>query len=184
MKERDIKSRLPSATPSFAPSRRLLLPLEVPLGDTDHLSFAVDWARTKKATLFLLHVVDFGSPASGLRYCPLVRSPEYCEKVAQRYLRRVAALESFRGTPVQVLVRIGNPSREIVKAAREICAESIVLRARQENWFSRWWSGDTAGWVEAHAPCSVVVLREANYGDCDCYHHAPHSDAKAFQRAV
>lgn len=174
----------PQAVSAPQTFRRVLVPLNVPTDDLRSLAFAVDWARRNEASLFVLHVVDYGSFASGMADSPLVRSPQHCEQSAQRYLRRLADREISDSVSVHTLVRRGNPSRQIVRVAREICADSIILRARRKNWVSRWFAGDTACWVEAHAPCSVIVLREANYGACSCFNDGPRSHPATAPSAV
>jgi hypothetical protein len=55
-----------------------------------------------------------------------------------------------------------------VKAAEGICADLILLNSPRQSWLSRLFSGDPTRWIQSHAPCSVVVVREPDYGDCDC----------------
>jgi len=83
-------------------------------------------------------------------------------------LRLLARRELPADVPVRLLVQQGKTAREVVEAAESICADLILIASPRQNWLSRWFSSDPTRWIEAHAPCSVVVVRESSYGTCDC----------------
>ena len=84
------------------------------------------------------------------------------------YRRLLARRELSSEVPVQLLVQQGRTAREAVKAAKGICADLILVHLPRQNWFFRLFSGGPTRWIQSHAPCTVVVLREANCGACDC----------------
>ena len=48
------------------------------------------------------------------------------------------------------------------------CADLIILRGPGWGWLKGLYSGGSTRWIESRAACSVVVLREGNYGACGC----------------
>jgi nucleotide-binding universal stress UspA family protein len=70
--------------------------------------------------------------------------------------------------PIRIVVCSGKTAPEVVKAAKGICADLIILSAPRQSRLKRLFYGDSTRRIESHAPCSVIVLREPNYGACDC----------------
>jgi nucleotide-binding universal stress UspA family protein len=167
------------------PRRRRILVAVQSTGNTGTLvHYAAEMVRREQAEVCLLHVIDSGSFASGLAESPLCKTPEHEAKAAHRYLRLLAQRGLPPEVPVTVLVQPGRAAREIVKAAERICADLILLASPRQNWLSRWFSGDPTRWVEAHAACSVVVLREPSYGPCDCMNGFEIGRAAAFPPGI
>lgn len=149
-------------------TRRILVPLDLTADLQPALQYAARLAKEERASVCLLHIVDFGPFKSAMTDSPVYHSAAHIISRAERYLRRLAHHELAPGVPVRIVVRAGKPAVEVVKAAQGICADLIVLSAPRQNWLERLFSRDSTRWIESHAPCSVVVLREANYGACDC----------------
>jgi nucleotide-binding universal stress UspA family protein len=161
-------SQTPAARPETHSGRRILVVVEPATDSRKLVQYAATLARREQASVCLLHVVDCGSFVSGLAESVLIKPPDHLAKVAHRYLRLLARRELPADVPVRLLVQQGKTAREVVKAAESICADLILIASPRQNWLSRWFSSDPTRWIEAHAPCSVVVVRESSYGTCDC----------------
>jgi nucleotide-binding universal stress UspA family protein len=158
----------PKPPTAALPTRRILVPLELTADSQPALQYAARLAKEESASVCLLHIVDFGPFESAMAESPMYHSAAHIIGRAERHLRMLAHHELAPGVPVRIVVRAGETAFEVVKAAQGICADLIVLSAPRQNWLKRLISRDSTRWIESHAPCSVVVLREANYGACDC----------------
>jgi nucleotide-binding universal stress UspA family protein len=165
-------------------NRRILVPLEFTADTHTVLEYAAGLVKEESASICLLHVVDFEPFKSAMTESPLFHSAAHIISRAERYLRMLAHHHLPPDCPIRILVRAGKTAREVVKVAHSICADVIILNAPPKNLLARWLLGDPTRWIESHAPCSVVVLREANYGACDCSsefeaRHAPNAATPA-----
>lgn len=161
-------SRPQNSTAEKHSGRRILVVVELNSDSRKLVQYAAELARREDASVCLLHVIDCGSFLSDMAESPLLKDPERLAKVADRYLRMLARRELPTEVPVRLLVMCGRITREVVKAAESICADLILIASPRQEWLSRWFSSDPTRWIEAHAPCSVVILREPSYGPCDC----------------
>ena len=116
----------------------------------------------------LLHVVDFRPFQTAMAESPVYQSASHILQRAERHLRLLARQELSAAVPIRILVRTGKAAVEIVKAAGEICADLIITTAPKQDWLERLLSGDAMKWIDAHAPCSVLVLRKTQHRSCDC----------------
>ena len=158
----------PKPPTTTRPSRRILVPLDLTADSHKALQYAARLANEENTSVCLLHVVDFGPFKSAMTEFPLYHSAAHIISRAERHLRMLAHRELPPGVPVRIVVCSGKTAPEVVKAAKGICADLIILSAPREGRLKRLFSGDSTRRIESHAPCSVVVLREPNYGACDC----------------
>jgi len=161
-------STAPTPLTTARASRRILVALDLTADSHLALQYAARLAKTENTSVCLLHVVDFEPFKPTMMESPVYLSAAHIISRAERHLRMLAHQNLPAGVPVRIVVLAGKTAPEVVKAAKGICADLIVLSAPSQNWLARLFSGDPARWIESHAPCSVVVLRETNYGACDC----------------
>lgn len=126
------------------------------------LDQAVGAAKRLGAELTLVHVFVPPPPAAS---DVLVSSRELArteEREAQEALARWrddAARDA--GIPVRAVVLSGDPPAEIARWAREQACDVIVVGTHGRSGFRRLVLGSVAERVVRHAPCSVLVAREA-----------------------
>lgn len=169
MKTTSLSHPAASQAPATAPAgRRILVPLDLSPGPQPALQYAARLAKEPNTSVCLLHVVDFGPFKSAMSESPMYHSAAHIISRAERHLRMLARQELPAAVPIRILVSSGQTAPEVVQAAQGICADLIVLRAPRRSWLRRLLSRGSTRWIESHAPCSVVVLREPNYGACDC----------------
>ena len=149
-------------------NRRILLALDLTVDSHQALRYAARLAAQESLSICLLHVVDFRPFKAAMAESPTYQSAAHILKRAERHLRLLARQELPADVPMRILVRTGKPAVEIVKAAGEICADLIITTAPKQDWLERLLSGDAMKWIDAQAPCSVLVLRESQYRSCDC----------------
>ncbi len=87
------------------------------------------------------------------------------EKIAEAHAQlvkqiRPAALKKLRP---QFIVRDGKPFLEIVRTAKEVKADLIVLASHGQSRIAEMLLGSTTERVVQKAPCSVLVVREKQH---------------------
>jgi nucleotide-binding universal stress UspA family protein len=149
-------------------SRRILVPLDLTAGSHSAMQYAARLSKEENSSVCLLHVVDLEPFQSAMTESPVYLSAAHIISRAERHLRMLAHQNLPASVPVRILVVAGKTAPEVIKAAKGICADLIVLTAPRHNWLTRLFSGDPTRWIESHAPCSITVLRDTSYGACDC----------------
>jgi nucleotide-binding universal stress UspA family protein len=116
-------------------------------------------ARTRGGRLLLLHVLA-PPPLFGrgrIKTPELLRYEVARRRAAARVLRDRAAALAAAGLTVCWQLRSGEPSEEIVRVAREVRAEFVVM-GRHRPGLLRGLLGSTSQRVIAGAPCPVLVV--------------------------
>jgi nucleotide-binding universal stress UspA family protein len=149
--------------------QRLLVPLD---GNPDHeqgLSVAAGLAQVCKADLHLVMVVHTlrtlpGQRAAIGRLLPGVTSMllDLTQEDAEESLSRQVAQLQAKGLSVTAEVQRGDPARAIVRAARRVQADVVVLGTHGRSGMDAFWSGSVAPRVSnrSHAPLLLVPVRE------------------------
>lgn len=137
---------------------RVLVPVD--FSDCAHkaVEYALPFARAFDATIVLLHVVETFLPTPemvGVDVALIER------KLREGGERRLAALRmELGGVPVESVLRIGRAPAEIVRAARELDSDLILLSTHGRTGLAHVFLGSAAEHVVRHAPCPVLVVRE------------------------
>lgn len=82
------------------------------------------------------------------------------EEAEEALARAVQPLEAA-GLACSTLISRGHPSREIVRAAKQLGAELVVLGSHGWSGVKRFLLGSVSDQVLAYAPCSVMIARPA-----------------------
>ena len=119
-------------------------------------------ARTARATTWLLHAYSLPAfppeLASVGGQCVEVESAALRERMLQQAEKAgITRLEDF--TPEAAVLVLGSPYREIVKLARRLEADLIVVGASEGRPIQQALLGSTADRVVRKTPCPVLVVR-------------------------
>jgi universal stress protein A len=145
------------------PEVRTMLPIKTILFPTDFsehaaiaLPVAAALARDYKARLVLFHARVPSAVTYGEFGALVPESPESLESLR-------TALEAMRpegaGYPVECRVAEGDPTAEIVRLAKEVGADMIVMGTHGRSGLGRLVMGSVAEWVLRKAPCPVLTLK-------------------------
>ena len=74
---------------------------------------------------------------------------------------QLAEMKDF--VPSQAILREGNPSVEVVRAATELGSDLIILSTHGHTGLAHVLLGSTAERVVRYAPCPVLVVREREH---------------------
>jgi universal stress protein A len=147
-----------TALPAFK-LKRILVPLDFSECSKKALQYAIPFARQFGASLSLLNVVQPYYPVSDMVPMDVetleLRMRETSE--AELAVVRKSLDPDLKATAV---LRVGNPHVEIVRAARDLDADLIILSTHGRTGLSHVLMGSTSERVVRHAGCPVLVLRE------------------------
>lgn len=73
----------------------------------------------------------------------------------------LARLVRLLGVPAETRVEIGDPGVTICDVAAEVGADVVVLGSHGHGWLQRVLLGSVSHFVLQHAPCPVLVMRQA-----------------------
>ncbi len=156
-------SNLPTASFFADPLRiqTMLVPLDLSQESLRALDFALPLARRFGASVQLVHVHE------GARLFSTVETSPVLWSEAEAKLHLADEVELTFGTRPQkedCHLRIGKPVQEIIAAAQELKADLIVIATHGCSGFKHLRLGSTTEKVIRHAPCPVLVVREATRG--------------------
>ena len=140
---------------------KILVPIDFSDCSKKALQYAVPFAKQFGATITLLHVVHVnyvGGPEVGALDFPLIEAD--LRKSAEKQLTELAATEVRQPAAAETLVRTGLGVMEIVKAAKEMESDLIVISTHGRTGLKHVFMGSVAENVVRLAPCPVLVVRE------------------------
>jgi len=143
--------------------KRILVPLDFTGSSLEALNYAVPVARRTGGKLVLLHVIQFPvmpTPAVAMGAIGEVKAAHKAlMKHAKTELESLANRTDLSGLIAHTAVSVGHAWNEIVKAAKRLDCDLIVLRASNHTGIRRMLSTHTADHVVRMAACAVLCVR-------------------------
>lgn len=141
----------------------ILLPTDFSDCGNFALSYAASLARTFKASIICLNVIEPIVPTVGYsgmtEPLPIADIAEQLEDTAERELPKLAECDECAGLSVEELVVHGEAASEIVRVAKERKVDLIVISSHGRTGLGRILFGSTAEAVVRHATCPVLVVK-------------------------
>jgi len=141
--------------------KKILFPTDFLEGSSDALPYAIDLAKRYGAKLYILHVIQDVTQATGW-YVPHVSVEELykdMEESARKELDRIFA-EELRGFKnYENLIIRGTPANEILHFCEENNIDLIVMGTHGRKGLDRLIFGSTAEKVVKSARCPVLTVR-------------------------
>jgi nucleotide-binding universal stress UspA family protein len=119
------------------------------------LAYAAGLARRLNRPLLVVYVTSPGvycEPLTG----QVIGAPRARAETEHWVRSELAEVCDCRGLDVRVVMRNGNPARELSTAAEELSADALVIGAPQQRWHHV--AGSVPGWLARHARCPVIVV--------------------------
>lgn len=137
--------------------KRILVPIDLSGRNTQAIDVALELARATHALVILCHVIQSvrDVPSAELR-----RFYRRLEATSARTLARVAKRFTAREVPVDTVVCIGEPAREIVRLAAGRRTDLIVMgshKVRAGRWATGW--GTISYKVGIFCRCPVLLVK-------------------------
>lgn len=139
---------------------KLLVPVDFSACSRKALAYAVAFARQFSGELIVLHVVELPYVGSGLGEMEAPPMETELRDYAKEHLQKVVTEQLAGKVEHSTLLRTGQPWYEVTEAAREACADIIVMGTHGYTGLKHVLMGSTAERVVRHAPCPVLVVRE------------------------
>lgn len=137
----------------------VLVPVDFSENAEAAVCYAGGLAAKFGAKLHLLHVVEPASFVNDLRNVPIAIDDDEVARRAESELRVLVANTLKGRAEAKAAVKQGKAYQEIVKAAKEVKADMIVISTHGYTGLKHTIMGSTAERVVRHAPCPVLVLR-------------------------
>ena len=150
--------------PSFLRLKKVLVPVDFSEFSKKAVRYAVRFAEQFSADMVLVHVVE------PVRYPESVIIPPEMEeanlarlKQARKSLTAFARKEIPAELARECVVHFGVPFEEIVKTAKELDTDLIVIGTHGHTGLKHLFLGSTAERVVRLAPCPVLTVREQEH---------------------
>lgn len=138
------------------PFRNILCPIDFDDSSIEALDTAAQLGRQNDGTVFVLHVVPSILPPAGMPiYVDLYQGQE---EFARRKLEETAR-KRLAGLKYDLLIEMADPGIAILKIAKRVHADVIVMATHGRRGFSRFFLGSVAEYVLREAPCPVLAVR-------------------------
>ncbi len=126
---------------------------------------AADLARRHRARLHVGHVVEEFSywESFHLEHFPSEKVYDELRENARLAIEDLFEEETREGLSIETHVLHGKPFVEIIRLAREVVADVIVVGSHGQTGVAETLFGSTAERVVRKAPCAVLVVRHAGH---------------------
>jgi nucleotide-binding universal stress UspA family protein len=140
--------------------QHVLVPTDFSASAEQALDYAIRLARTLKARLTVLHVIQ-PVPMAGVDIGVALpaTSLQEVEEAVQGSMEEALARVTAAGLPAERVVLYGVPFQEIVETAKARQVDLIVMGTQGRTGFMHVLLGSVAEKVIRLAPCSVLVAR-------------------------
>jgi nucleotide-binding universal stress UspA family protein len=139
--------------------RRILVPIDFSEPSLAALRYAADLARSVRATLDVVHVVE------AMAYAPMIGSAldlerlrEEQERAARARLDQLGAALGKRLGRKHTALRVGNAVVRIIDEAKRRRSDLIVMATQGRHGVGRLLLGSVAERVVRTAPCPVLIV--------------------------
>jgi nucleotide-binding universal stress UspA family protein len=151
----------PATAPASALIRlkKILVPVDFSAASKQALKYAIAFAAQFKATLLLLHVVEFNLVGSEFGALDLSLIENDLNENAAKQLQTLVDHDIGSRAVVETLVRSGRPYYEIVETAKTCEADLILIATHGHSGLAHVLLGSTVERVVRHAPCPVLTVR-------------------------
>lgn len=143
-------------------SSKILIPVDFSETSLLAIKHGAFLAKYTKGDVYLIHVIN-----KQFEHYAVVEQPMYMhdaekyEKGANDKLNELAAsIKSEYGVSVNTIVAIGNPTKEIIKAEKEIGASLVVMGTHGYSPLEELMIGSNALKVITHGTCPVMAMSE------------------------
>lgn len=134
--------------------KRILCPVDFDSNSLDALRVACDLAMREQASIQVLYVMQPHDPTVSSAASIGQRSEEH----AWRELRQIADKE-LGVVDHEIMLRSGDPAKEIMKAAEEVEAELVVMATHGHTGFRHVVLGSVTEKVVRESSCPVLTIR-------------------------
>lgn len=140
---------------------KILVPVDGSKFSMEGLKVALDYAKTKKAEIYLVNVVPFIA-GMDLELSARKREDllEDMKKAGEEVLQKAGNFLKSEGTASHtILSTASNAAEEIISIVEKEKIDLVIIGSRGLTGAARFMMGSTASKVVRHCPCSVYVVK-------------------------
>jgi len=145
--------------------RNLLIPIDFSEHSTKTIDYATQLADLAGASMKILHVLKLPEYPAAF-YQGLYIEHDQVKTYLETGKAEAAAQFSLmtepilaKGLQVETVLRVGNPSEEIVNVAKELAVDLVVIGSHGYGGLGRFLLGSTAERVVQYVHCPVLVVK-------------------------
>ena len=145
--------------------QRILVATDFSKASAKALTGAIDLAKASRAKLTIVHAYVPFAPLVPEQYIEAGtwdRIDTETQRWAERQLAKLAERARKSGVRVATQMVIGDPSGQIVRTARSLRADLIVVGTHGRQGLTKFFLGSVAERVIATASCPVMTIRGAS----------------------
>lgn len=145
----------------MAKIRRIVCPVDFSEGAGSAIEYAIDLAKDTGAEVRFVHVYQI--PVYALPDGAVIGGPELAARLGVQLQNELEALKKkYEGAGVKIDTQLieGVPHAEIVRAAKELPADMIVMGTHGRGGLSHLLLGSVAERVVRTAECPVLTVRQ------------------------
>ena len=121
------------------------------------LGYATSFAVEHKSKLYLLYVHEYQDlPKVDEVPVPDQPDPKKLDEIRDALAKMV---EGVKGLDVECLVALGHPFNEIIRTAKDVEADVIIMATHGRTGFQNMLIGSVAEKVVRHAACPVLTIK-------------------------
>jgi nucleotide-binding universal stress UspA family protein len=150
--------------PNVLHVKKILVPTDFSETSKKGVQYALRFAEQFGCAIALLYVVEPATPVVGAPLAVEVFTDEDEFSIAEKDLTELALESHANGAhSVTSLMRVGHAANEIIKAAKDLDADLIIIGTHGYTSWRHLCIGSTAERVVRTAPCPVLVVREKEH---------------------
>ncbi len=130
--------------------------------DAQAIQTGASLARTYGAKLTVIHVIHdpFGVEGWNLPMPNLEKDYQKLLKKTREGLDKLAKQERAAGTNIEVLIKEGEPTKEILRAVKERKIDLLVMLAHEEGHLEHFLFGRSNHDLILKMPCSILLIKK------------------------
>ncbi len=136
---------------------KILVPIDGSSYSNKALAHACELAKTQKAILLLIYVVDKSVP-----FLNFIDRREYLSVLrnyGKKIMKKASDTTRLRGVTSKQIIKEGNVSKEIIKTVKSERCNLIIVGNKGLGAAGRFLLGSTSTKLAADAPCSVLIVK-------------------------
>jgi universal stress protein A len=143
---------------------KILVPTDFSTHSDQALQWGASLAERYGAQMLLLHVIPQAVEEVSMHGSEGEQRIMDLEAKVEGQLHEIAIADLEERLPVEVKVAVGKPTEEILRVAREVGVDLIVMGTHGYSELHQLLLGSTAKTVFHNAPCPVFMVRAAAEG--------------------
>ena len=106
-----------------------------------------------------LHVISVAQPPEPVEIVEMDAMIEYATQHYEDQFKGLIAKAAAKNIEVTTKIAVGHPADQVLKFAKEINADLIVVGQRGGSKVANWLLGDVSKRISSYASCSVLIVK-------------------------